>query len=156
MSLAIRENADEKNRQNQNVWKVTKINNPSWFQSCPFRRTLKGSPRNKKVPKMWYRTNFGSITNFCDFSVFKPFLWFKKRSFIAPSKMIRGNLKKQNGWTYWTQNGTLSHFGKLCWLCISFGWLGNLFGSLTLVLRRGVATTPNSFRPGAQNRTTKW
>ena len=29
------------------------------------------------------------------------------------------------------------------------------FGSLTLVLLRGVATTPNSFRPGAQNCTFK-
>ena len=49
------------------------------------------------VPKMWFRTIFGSIENLFGL-VFRTFLRdLKKEFFIEPSEMVQGNLKSQEG-----------------------------------------------------------
>ena len=44
------------------------------------------------VPKMWFRTIFGSIKNLFGFSRV-----LKKEFCIEPSEMVQGNLKNQEG-----------------------------------------------------------
>ena len=51
----------------------------------------------KVVPKMWFRTIFGSIKNFFGL-IFRTFSrGSKKEFFIKTSEMVQGNLKSQKG-----------------------------------------------------------
>ena len=54
------------------------------------------------VPKMWFRTIFGSIKNFFGLVFWTFSRVLKKEYSIEPSEMVQGNLKSQKV-LYWTK-----------------------------------------------------